>query len=165
MSVQRDNGVTSGSDDGSMPAWMETVNGELKSLRVDLNVLKLTAATKVDLAETTSEVLGKLAEVSGDLARHRAETKHEFESQRAETKHEFELQRAETKHEFDLQRAETKHEFDLQRAETREAFERHRLQNKTEIVDARSFILVWVTGVVLLGQLIPPIVKMLEKYV
>lgn len=154
MSVQRDNGVTSDGDDGSMPDWMAKVNGELKSLRVDLNVLKLTAATKVDLAETQSSILSKLAEVNGELALHRAETKREFESHRAETKHQF-----------DLQRAETRHEFDVQRTETREAFERHRLQNKTEIADARSFILIWVTGVVLLGQLIPPIVKVMEKYV
>ncbi len=99
MSVQREDGVTSGSSDDT-GVRLGRVESELRQLRTDVDVIKATAATKDDLDNLQATMFDKFSELKIEMHGGRARTEAEINLLRAETKAEFEKQRMQTKAEI-----------------------------------------------------------------
>ena len=120
--------------DGDMELRIEKIESNLDGMKLDLEIIKRTGATKMDLAEL------KIA-TKVDIAELRTETKTAIAELKAETMVAIAELKAETKADI----AELKAEL------------------ISKISEAKTSVIIWVTSAIFLAQLLPALLKLFIK--
>lgn len=145
MSVQTNGDVPSGSET-NLTTRSTYVERELQGIWQELGVIKATMATmatKQDLADVYHEL--KL-----DVTQLREETRTGFVAQQAKFDSVFAEHRQQTREEFLGLQCQMKN---------------MQADNKAAIADSRTATITWVAGIVFIGQLIPVLARVAERYV
>lgn len=153
MSVHEEVPEIPAAGEDSLVTRIGRLESEVKTIRQGVEVLQATTATKSDLAElqhaTRADFAVQRAHFETVMAEHRHQTRLELLEQWQKIRESHMSLAGEMKEGYSRLEGEIK---------------ATRLLNKADVADARTAMVIWVAGIVFIGQLIPSLVRLLEKY-
>ena len=138
--------------DGDMELRIENLETGVSAIRLDIEIIKATGATKSDLSELK-------AATKQDIVELRAETKQDIAELRVATKQDIAELRTATKQDIAELKVATEAQFAEARAATKVEIAELRAELKALISEAKTSIIMWVTSAIFLAQLLPALLQ------